>query len=206
MDISMESFHVGGRKVGALVRRLTPTQLRSLLVYRDGPRLRRTDHTLTHRGDVRDWTSCSLSTPEGSTSARRTDATTIDVDGTAHEIPADTIPSSAQTVVLEQMLAGSHTDEEFHVLDESTPQDAPRSAHLSVGNPETVQLPGRAEQELGMVTLFVDESASHHFWFDSHHVLAADWEGPRSYLVSSHDELLAGLDDEVAAAVREFIA
>lgn len=202
----MESFHVGGRKVGALVRRLTSTQLRSLLVYRDGQRLQRTDHLLTHTGDVRDWTSCSMSTSEGSTSARRTDRTTVDVDGASHAIPRDTIPSSAQSVVLEQMLAGSHTDEEFHVLDESAPEHAPRSAHLSVGNPETVQLPGRPDQQLGTVTLFVDESPSHHFWFDSHHVLAADWQGPRSYRVTSHDELLAGLDDEVAAAVREFIA
>ncbi|AKT50339.1 hypothetical protein [Arsenicicoccus sp. oral taxon 190] len=206
MDISMESFHDGGTKRGAVLRRLGPTELRAVTVYRGDGGLQRVDRVLTHTGDVRDWTTLTVTTPSGSTSARRVTPTSLEAQGRTRAVPADTLPGCAGPVVLAQMLAGCHTEAEFHALDEADPLADPVPAHYSVGNPEQVTLPGQGTRELGSVTLYRDEEPTERHWFDSHEVVASDWQGPRTYHVGSARELLEGLDDEVAAVVREFIA
>ncbi|MCH8611909.1 hypothetical protein [Arsenicicoccus dermatophilus] len=206
MDISLESFHVGGRKQGALVRRRTATELDSLTVFRDDADLHLARLTLVHPGDVRAWTSGTFTSAAGTVTLTRPTPTTLEVGGRSWAVPADVVPRHAGPVLLADMLAGCHTEVELHELVESDPSAPPVAAHFSVGNPEEVELPGIGPRSLGTVTLYRDEVPTHRYWFDDHEVLACDWQGAWSYHVDSLTELLDGLDDAVVAAVRDFLA
>ncbi|WP_409484716.1 hypothetical protein [Arsenicicoccus dermatophilus] len=206
MDISLESVHVGGRKLGALVRRRTATDLGSLTVLRDDAGLHLARLALDHPGDVRAWTSFTFCSADGTVTVIRPTPTTLQVDGRSWTVPADTVPSHAGPVLLAEMLAGCHTEAELHELRESDPSAPPVAAHFSVGNPEEVDLPGVGPRSLGSVTLYRDDVPADRYWFDDREVLAGVRQGARSYHVASLEELLDGLDPEVVAAVRHFLA
>lgn len=203
MDTSLESLHVDGRKCGAIVRRRTPREVRTFVCYRSPQEYFRADASLVHDGDARAWSTYSYSDGDHSLRLTRTPTGVVRDDGSTLPAPADTVPSYAEAAILEDMLAASATEAEFHRLVESAAGE-PQPAHFSVGNPEDLHLPDGHEEQLGTAELFVGDEPVHKFWFDSHEIVASDWAGARAYRVQTVEELVEGLDDDVADAVRTF--
>ena len=203
METTWESVHVGGRKVGAVVRRRTPTQLRTLVCLEPV-----VDNvaTVEHDGDVHHWSHLEFIGRDEVHAAERESSERMLVDGQHLTIPADTLPASATYLLLDAMLAGCGTEAEFHLLDDAHPDNAPRPAHFSVDNPREVTLPDGSRRELGAVTLYVEERAEAHFYFDSHEVIASEIEDATWVKEPSVEHALEGLDAGVAERVRTFLA
>lgn len=213
MDISLESFHVDGAKCGALVRRRTPREVSTLICFRTGGELYRATSRLEHDGSPLDWTLYTFEDVNGALDLTREAPGRVIVNGEARDVPADTVPSYAGPAILEDMLATSATEIEFHLLSEAEPTAEPQPAHYSVGNPEATDaphdVPGDPDpaehgEPLGVAELFVADRPSQKFWFDSHRIIASDWDGARSFATDTVDELTEGLDADIVDAVRAF--
>ncbi|GAB2496790.1 hypothetical protein GCM10027030_33000 [Luteococcus sediminum] len=179
-NVVTETFHnEGGIKVGAIVRRIEPTSLSTLLCFTSPDGL----HHVESRIEFDDenpfnWTHY----------VQHDDEAFVERDRQPGD-PANVVPGHAECLLVSRLLDSGEQELEFTLLDERTGQMRPA---VLVHKGDEVGLYSE-DQLLNRHRVLGDE------------VIASDWEGNGSRLVHDVNELLEGLDDAICVRVRNFL-
>lgn len=195
MTVTVESFHVAGTKVGALVRKLSPVGLETLncLLVPDGPMVE-LRHVFECGEDVFEWTRFRYSDAAGTIQIGERRGTNVVVDGQVLEAVSDrVIPSYASWLLLQEMVEDGLRELEFHLINEGGSDPAMVPATL------------RSDGSAGTVLLLENDKPRNTFWVEDGRIVRSDWGGAESYAVDDVDTALDGLSGGVAATVRAFL-
>lgn len=175
-----ETFHnEGGIKVGAIVRRVEPTSLSTLLCFTSPDGLHHVESRIEFDdADPFHWTHY----------VQHDDDSFVERDKQPGD-PANVVPGHAEYLLVNQLLESGDAELEFTLLDERTGELRP--AVLSHKGDE--------------VGLYSEEHLLNRHRVVGDEVIASDWEGNGSRLVHDVNELLDGLDDAVCVRVRNFL-
>ncbi len=195
---------------GAILRHVEPGRLRTRTVFRmgaDAP-VYLVDHVVEHDGDVRRWKCFTYTSPssESQHSGTRDADGTVHVDGTVTPDLAGAVGGYGEHLVLAQMLARDEATVSYVQFDESEPGEDAQTAELHrCGFEATVLLDGSTVNAERIQLVLAGRPANAHWCVDGV-VVKSDWCGGQSFLVDDLNALCAGLDAEVVARIREFVA
>jgi hypothetical protein len=202
----MESFHVGGLKVGALIRKRSATELVTLNCFLPtNEPLVDLRHRFSHDGDPFQWTGFSYDEANGChVAVRRDGCELVDADGRRlGSIPERCVPSYASYLLLQRIIRGECGSVGFSRLGEGCPDLPIEPARLTATGQQTVTLPDGTTRDCRTAALLVDRQVTDRFWFDDHELIASNWRGAMSFRATQLDELLDGLDPLVVDVVRD---
>lgn len=195
MTIVHEAFRADDGSVGVLLRSYSSSGTRFLTCFAepDGT-VYRVVIRVVHTGSPGGWTSLEMADHVGGTIA------TLG----AREVSPGMIPSYADVLVVEDMVASDLTSFRWSRLDESTLTGADATLHQ--GEPgEVAGLDGEAVPATPYV-LATDGVRANTFWVADGRVVVSDWSGARSYLVDDLDTALRGASGDVAQHARSWVA
>jgi hypothetical protein len=190
-----ESFHEGGRKVGALWRRFDDGVLTTRIAFPlgDGEDYR-AQSVIAFEGDGVAWAAARYRQEPGGVASA--------VTRTATGLGADSLPSFGELRLVLDLLESGADSVTFQRLDDADPAGEPRRAVLSRRGTETVGLAAGPRQCLRL-DLVVDGARAGSHWADAGGVVKSDWLGAESYLEASAGDALAGLPPQVVAFLRD---
>jgi hypothetical protein len=207
MDIAMESFHFDGAKQGALIRRRTGTELRTMTAFAEGDEIYHVRHDFVHSGDPFAWTSYTYASGDDPVvTVNRTSPHAVEFNGQEFMITTDSIPSYAAHLLLEQAVHDPQQGRRFHQLQDADPSQTPTPTRFSPGAPDAVALPDGTQRTLPTMVLLEGDRPTNRFWFDDQTLVASDWQGATSYPAASPEDLLSGLTDPIQRLIRKFCA
>ena len=179
-DLVFETVHTtGGIKNGALVRRIHPTSLSTLMCFTTPDGLYHVHNRIEFDDDdPRHWTHYVHHDRE----------CFLEREHQAAD-PGDAIPSFAEYLLVTELLESGKEELGFTRLVES---DA------------TLQ-PAVLRHEQDEVGLYLDGRMTNRHRVVGEDIIASDWGGLGSRRVEDVSELMAGLDEQVAVRVRMFL-
>lgn len=179
-DLVLETVHTtGGIKNGALVRRIHPTSLATLMCFTTPQGLYHVHNRIEFDdADPRNWTHFLHHTGDAFIE-REHEATD----------PEQTIPSFAEYLLVRELLASGERELAYTLLVEEGDQ----------------LRPARLVHEGDEVGLYLDDALTNRHRVVGEDIIASDWGGIGSRLVHDVSELMDRLDEQVAVRVRMFL-
>lgn len=179
-DVVTETFHnAGGIKTGALVRRIHPTSLSTLVCFTEPDGLHHVECRIEFDDeDPRHWRHYVI----------HDEASFVERDHEPND-PADAVPSYAEFLLVRDLLHSGEPELAFTIVEEST----------------GTMRPATLVHEADEVGLYVDGALTNRHRVVGEEVIASDWAGAGSRVVEDLDELFAGLDEQVLVRVRNFL-
>lgn len=195
-------------RCGAIMRHIEPNALTTRTVFKmgDDAPVYLVDHKVFHGGDAHLWSRFDYDSPTSDSRHRgiRRFDNTIEVDGAPAPQLTDAVGGYTEHLVLTEMLLDGADSVSYTQFDESEPGEDAESANLRrVGTEDTDLLDG-STVSAERVQLTVDGRPTNAHWCVDGVVVKSDWCGAQSFLVDDLDALCSGLDDEVAALIRDF--
>ncbi|WP_420175181.1 hypothetical protein [Luteococcus sp. OSA5] len=179
-SVVTETFHnPGGIKTGAIVRRIEPTSLSTLVCFTEPGGLHHVECRIEFDGENPfDWTHYVM----------HNDDEFVERDHEQSD-PGDVVPSFAEPRLVQQLLHSGEPELSFTLLDEGSGQ----------------MRPARLVHKGDEVGLYSEDHLLNRHRVVGDEVIASDWNGAGSRVVHEVDELLDGLDEQVALRVRNFL-
>lgn len=179
-DVVTETFHnAGGIKTGALVRRVHPTSLSTLVCFTEPDGLHHVECRIEFDDeDPRHWRHYVI----------HDEQSFVERDHEPDD-PADAVPSHAEFLLVRELVRSGDPETTFTIVEEST----------------GTMRPARLVHEGDEVGLYVDGKLTNRHRVVGDEVIASDWNGAGSRLVEDLDDFFAGLDELVAIRVRNFL-
>lgn len=179
-DVVTETFHnPGGIKTGALVRRIHPTSLSTLVCFTEPDGLYHVECRIEFDDeDPRHWRHYVI----------HDESSFVERDHEPDD-PADAVPGYAEFLLVRDLLHDGEQEVVFTLVEEST----------------GTMRPARLVHEADEVGLYVDGRLTNRHRVVGDEVIASDWAGAGSRVVEDLDELFDGLDERVAVRVRNFL-
>jgi hypothetical protein len=183
MRTRLEDLLVNGSKVGALVRVEDGSGLHTQLCFVDpgGEPIWLESH-IDYQGDPRSWVRFRYS--QHHVGVHR------DLTRPAG-VPADTIPSYASFLLVEELASGNDSTMDYHCIVE--------------GEPERGPVPMKLRRTGGLVEEVGPLGTGNRHWIDASGLTRSDWQGAESRRVDDVSSVLDGLSDDHAASVRAFL-
>lgn len=193
MEKIFESFFIGGKKVGGIVRLLEPTKLSTLTCFQipDGP-LIHLEHRFFFEGSPLDWDRYTFHEYHSTKTTEFKRKT------------GNAIPSYAAFLLLRKMIDKKLTRLDFEMLIDGDPVQAPKVATLQVEGAEEVTFPSGGKTIASRVPLYVDGKPGNAHWIANDEVIKSDWQGAESYRANDIDDVLDGLNQSTAVILRTF--
>ncbi|MEL4504462.1 hypothetical protein AAEX63_06400 [Luteococcus sp. H138] len=179
-DVVTETFHnSGGIKIGAVVRRVQPTSLSTMVCFTRPEGLYHVESRIEFDDEnPRHWRHYVWHDEQNF----------VERDHEPSD-PADAVPSFAEYLLVKELLDSGDAELPFTLLEEQA-----GSLHRAV-----------LVHEADEVGLYVAEKLTNRHRVVGDEVIASDWNGAGSRLVHDLDELFRGLDEQVAMRVRTFL-
>lgn len=179
-DVVTETFHnSGGIKIGAIVRRVQPTSLSTMVSFTQPEGLYHVETRIELDDEnPRHWRHYVW----------HDDQTFVERDHEPSD-PADAVPSFAEFLLIQHLLETGDAELPFTLLEEQS-----GSLHPAV-----------LVHEADEVGLYVDGELTNRHRVVGDEVIASDWNGAGSRVVHDLDELFQDLDEQVAMRVRNFL-
>ncbi|MEL4358059.1 MULTISPECIES: hypothetical protein [unclassified Luteococcus] len=179
-DVVTETFHnSGGIKTGAIVRRIQPTSLSTLVCFTQSDGLYHVECRIELDDEnPRHWRHYVWHDEQHF----------VERDHEPSD-PADAVPSFAEYLLVRHLLQTGDAELPFTLLEEQG-----GSLHPAV-----------LVHEGDEVGLYVDEQLTNRHRVVGDEVIASDWSGAGSRLVHDLDEFFDGLPEPVAVRVRNFL-
>lgn len=194
MTIVHETFRGGDGSAGVLLRADSASGTRFLTCFVEpDDTLYRVAIRVVHPGLPGAWTSLEMADHVGGTIA------TLG----AREVAPGSIPSYADVLVVEEMLAAGRDEFTWNRLDESTLA----AGHASVERGEPAEVPGRDGAPIAATpyVLALEGVPAYTFWVAGGEVVVTDWAGALSYRVADLPTALEGTSRDVATHAEAWV-
>lgn len=197
----IESFYDGGKKAGALIRRLSQNLIQTTLAFRiDGGPIVQLFQQTRFPTEVLNWSDYKY--------VDQLEDTSVEVHAATEPLlqhrSKKPIPSYAAHLVLKDFLATTESQREFEQFDEGGPLAITPAVFVRQGT-ENVETPWGSREALKVV-LEVDGRAGNTFWCADASVVKSDWQGAISYATNDVDFVLQGLDAEVQTLLESALS
>ncbi|MGC5629700.1 hypothetical protein ACPYO6_15805 [Georgenia sp. Z1344] len=194
MTIVHEAFRGADGSAGVLLRADSASGTRFLTCFVEpGDTLYRVAIRVVHPGRPDQWTSLEMADHVGGTIA------TLG----AREVAPGSIPSYADILVVEDLVAAGQDGYEWNRLDESTLG----TLHAALRRGEEGEVDGLDGAPIAATpyVLELEGQATYSFWVADGQVVVSDWAGAFSYRVADLDAALEGSSKDVATHAEAWV-